>query len=115
MKFLANQERQKTQSQRTCSKPQKNILAKDVRLKDIAKVLELSLTCTYRLVAKIGDGKEEDEIFAAKKGRKRREYCDAKTSINGMLLRDSSLTQKEIGNNLKDMNMGRSQSEYHGW
>jgi len=91
-------------------KTAKNMLAKDVRVKDIAEVLELSLTCTYRFVAKIGDGKEEDEIFAAKKGRKKREYCNAKTSISGMLLRDSSLNQKDIGNNLKDMNMGRSQS-----
>jgi len=74
-------------------------------------VLELSLTCTCRLLAKVGDGKEEDETFAAKKGRKNREYFDTKTSISGMLLRDSSLTQKEIGNNLKDINMGISQSE----
>ena len=48
-------------------KTAKNMLAKDVHVKDIAEVLELSLTCTYRFVVKIGDGKEDDEIFPAKK------------------------------------------------
>ena len=62
MKFLAKQERQETQSQMTCSKPQKN-----AGKRRTCEIHSRSAWTITDLVAKIGDGKEEDEIIAANK------------------------------------------------
>lgn len=63
--------------------------------KTIADDCELTVQTVYGLTAKISNGLTNEEIIK-KKGRNKIDHTEQKSIIAGVLLRDSSFTQKEL-------------------
>ncbi|KAF7670500.1 hypothetical protein CDIK_4590, partial [Cucumispora dikerogammari] len=78
--------------------------------KEIAQDENLSIKATYNLIGKINEGESNEQILGKKKGRKAVALADIKTNIINTLQRDCSFTQSELGEELRDNNLRRSQS-----
>lgn len=79
-------------------------------VKSIAEDTDISLQTAYKLVSMIAENFSNEEILGQKKGRRKENHDDIKSKITQILLRDSSIIQKEMTTELEVLGINKSQS-----
>ncbi|KAG0434020.1 hypothetical protein DMUE_5331 [Dictyocoela muelleri] len=69
----------------------------------------LSLPTVYEIIKKICDKKTDVDILGSKKGRKKEMFSEAKSKLSELLLRDASYNQKELSEELRKINIYKTQ------
>jgi len=76
----------------------------------ISEEEELSLPTVYKIMNKITDGVQDEELLGRKPGKKQQTTSVVKSKISQFLLRDPSYSQKEISEELACNNISLTQS-----